>query len=287
MIRPGTRATLVAFSGLTLLAFVALFVLADHTERYFAWTIKPAATAAFLGAAYAAGCVLVVLGLRSGRWSRVRTPYVTILVFTVVTLVATLNHLERFHFGAAGAVARLAAWFWLAVYVVVPVAMLVMLLLQERRREGRVPGRQPLPRHLAVPLGLQGAVLLVVGVLLFVAPASAARVWPWTRTALTAQMVAAWLVAFGLASVLILRQADLAEAEISAWAYAVLGALELVVLLRYAGTVRWDAPAAWVYVAMGVSVVGLAGYAIPRARRGAAGTGARHRPGVGQGGPAR
>ena len=36
MILPGTRATPVAFSGLTLLAFVALFVLADHTERYFA-----------------------------------------------------------------------------------------------------------------------------------------------------------------------------------------------------------------------------------------------------------
>lgn len=270
MILPGTRATLVAFSGLTLLAFVALFVLAARTERFFAWTIQPPATAAFLGAAYAAGCVLVVLGLRSGRWSRVRTPYVTILVFTVVTLVATLLHLDRFHFGAPGAVARLAAWFWLAVYVVVPVAMLTMLLLQERQQGGHRSRHPSLPRHLAVPLGLQGAVLLVVGVVLFVAPRSAGLLWPWTLTPLTARMVAAWLVAFGLASVLILRQADLAEAEISAWAYAVLGTLELVVALRYPGTVRWDAPAAWVYLALAVSIVGLAAYAIPRARREAA-----------------
>jgi hypothetical protein len=53
MILPGTRLLLVIFSGLTLLAFIVLFVLADATERDFAWTIKPPATAAFLGAAAA------------------------------------------------------------------------------------------------------------------------------------------------------------------------------------------------------------------------------------------
>ena len=266
MILPGTKATLVAFSGLTMLAFIALFVMAAQTDRYFAWTIKPAVTAAFLGAAYGAGCVLVILGVRSGRWAYVRTPYVTILIFTVVSLVATLLHLDRFHFGSTAVIARLAAWFWLGVYVLVPVAMMTMLLLQEARREVGRPRRQPLPPHLAVPLGLQGAVLLVVGVVLFVAPTSARLIWPWALTPLTARMVAAWLVAFGIASVLILRQANLAEDGISAWAYVMLGALELVVALRYPGTVRWSSPAAWLYVAMAVSIVVVAGNAITRTR---------------------
>jgi hypothetical protein len=191
----------------------------------------------------------------------------------VVSLVATLLHLDRFHFGSTAVIARLAAWFWLGVYVLVPVAMMTMLLLQEARREvgpprwqALPPRRQALPPHLAVPLGLQGAVLLVVGVVLFVAPTSARLIWPWALTPLTARMVAAWLVAFGIASALILRQANLAEARISAWAYAMLGALELVVVLRYAGTVRWSSPAAWLYVAMAVSIVAVAGHAITRTR---------------------
>ena len=61
---PGTRWLLRAFSVLTFLAFVSLFLMAARTDRYFAWTIAPAATAAFVGAAYAAGCLLVVLSLR-------------------------------------------------------------------------------------------------------------------------------------------------------------------------------------------------------------------------------
>jgi hypothetical protein len=55
---PGTRWLLCAFSLLTALAFVVLFVLSASTEQHFAWTIQPPVTAAFLGAAYAVGCVL-------------------------------------------------------------------------------------------------------------------------------------------------------------------------------------------------------------------------------------
>ena len=36
----------------------------------FAWTIQPPLTAAFLGAGYAAGFVLVVLSLRDPVWAR-------------------------------------------------------------------------------------------------------------------------------------------------------------------------------------------------------------------------
>lgn len=269
MILPGTRGLLVVFSGLTFLAFLTLFVMAAHTDSYFAWTIAPPTTAAFLGAAYAAGCVIVVLGLRSGSWASIRVPYVAILVFTLVTLVATLLHLDRFHFGAPGVIARLAAWFWMAVYVLVPVAMLTMLLLQERRPKADQHRRQPLPVPVRLLLAAQGVVLLAVGVTLFVSPVWARLLWPWTLTPLTARAVAAWLVAFGVAAALTLRNGDLAGADISAWAYAVLATLELVVVLRYPETVRWSSPAAWAYLATAVSILGLAVYPIARARRGA------------------
>lgn len=262
MILPGTRWLLVAFGGLTFLAFLALFVMAAHTDRYFAWTIAPPATAAFLGAAYAAGCAGMLLGLRSARWASIRVPYVGIFVFTVVTLAATLLHLDRFHFGAPGALARFAAWLWLAVYVVIPVAMLVMLVRQERRADVRTRSRpSPLVRVLAAA---QGAVLMAVGLALFAAPELARLLWPWPLTPLTARMVAAWLIGFGVALALGVRRAHPVEDRTAAGAYLVLAVLELVVVLRYAGTVRWDFLAAWVYLAVAASILALALRALTR-----------------------
>jgi hypothetical protein len=259
MIRTGMRRLLVAFTCLTVLAFVALFLGAARTEDYFAWTIQPPTTAAFLGAAYGAGCVMVVLALRAGHWSAVRIPYLTVLVFTVATLLATLLHLDRFHLAADGFVARGAAWFWLAVYVVVPLAMAVLLA---RRRPGPAPAEEhadeaaPMPTWLRVALAAQGVVFLGVGLALYLVPASEAVLWPWTLTPLTGRAVASWLLAFGLAAVLAIRVGDLRPLRVIAAAYAVLVVLELVVVLRFAGTLRWGAPATWVF--LGVALVMLA-----------------------------
>lgn len=264
-ILPATRLLLMAFGALTALAFLALFVMAAHTDRYFAWTIAPPATAAFLGGAYAAGLVGVVLGLRSGRWPGIRVPYLGILVFTLVTLVATLMHLDRFHFTSAGAIARFAAWLWLVIYVLIPIAMLTMFVLQERRTRVRDYQRPPL--GVQVLVSVQSLVLLAVGVALFAAPALAPLLWPWPLTPLTARMVAAWLVGFGLAIALGLRQTDRAEPGIAAAAYATLAILELAVVLRYPDVVRWGSPATWVYLAVALSILGVSLWTLVQARR--------------------
>src|SRR3954453_3681477 len=92
------RVLLVVFAVLTAMAVVALFVLSGQTDQTFAWTIQPPLTAAFLGAGYAAGFVLVVLALRDPVWAHSRVPVLTILAFVALTLVATLLHIDRFHF---------------------------------------------------------------------------------------------------------------------------------------------------------------------------------------------
>jgi hypothetical protein len=261
MILPGTRLLLVAFSGLTLLAFVVLFGLADQTELRFAWTIQPPVTAAFLGAAYAAGCVLVLLALRKGTWSALRIPYLTIPVFAVLTLVATLMHYERFHFAAPTLLARFAAYFWLGVYIVVPLAMAAALVGQQRRPHDHPP-RRALPWGLAVLLLVQGVLMLAAGAALFVVPMTEAVLWPWQLTPLTARVVAAWLVAFGLGALLAWGQRDLARVEVAAWAYGLLAVLQLLVVALYAGTVRWTAPATWVYLALMASILAGSAYAL-------------------------
>jgi hypothetical protein len=262
----GMRALLGAFAVLTALATVALFVLAENTAETFAWTIEPPLTAAFIGAGYGAGFVLVVLSLRDPVWANNRVPVLTIFVFVVLTLVATVLHRDRMHFdddfGGLDLLAKGAAWFWLAVYIVIPVAMAVLLVRQERTPGEDPPPRHPVPTVLRVPLALESAVLLVVGALLYIDPATAEWVWPWPLTPFTARVVAAWLLAFGLATALAAVAGDLRRLRTSTIAYTVFGVLTLVAVARFAGTLEWDQPPAWIFIGIAVAVVltGAAGW---------------------------
>jgi hypothetical protein len=58
-------AVLYVLTALTFFAGTQLFVLSDHTDRFFSWTIEPPLTAAFLGAAYWAACVLLAPAARA------------------------------------------------------------------------------------------------------------------------------------------------------------------------------------------------------------------------------
>jgi hypothetical protein len=252
VLRP-MRALLVAFGVLTALAVAALFVRPETTDRFFAWTIKPPMTAAFLGAAYLAGCALVVLSLRSAAWAHARAGILTILVFTVLTLVATLAHLDRFHFGVPAPVPKGAAWFWLAVYLVVPVTLIVLLVLQGRAPGTDPPKGRPLPRWLAALLAAEGAVMFVVGVVLFVLPGALAA-WPWPLSALTSRAIGAWLISFGIAAGAALLEGDLGRLRAPAVAYLVFAIAELLAVLRYGSTLDWGAASAWFYVAFLVLV---------------------------------
>ena len=86
-------------------------------------------------------------------------------------------------------------------------------------------------------------------------------------TPLTARAVAAWLMAFGLGGLLAVREGDLARLDVSATAYALLAALEIVVLIRYAEVVRWTAPATWVYLGLFVLIMVCGAYALRRIHR--------------------
>lgn len=251
----GTKVLLVVFVALTALGTNQLYVLGEHTDRWFAWTIRPPLTAAFLGAGYGAGFLLMVLALRTRAWAHARVPVITVLVFTALTLTATLLHRDRFHFSAGGDVARFAAWFWLGVYLVIPVA-LTLLAVRQQRMPGDDPERlQPLPRWLGAVLTAQGAIMLVVGTALYVAPGTARTLWPWPLSPLTARVVAAWLIAFGFASVLALWERDLERLEIAAVAYTLFGVLQLIALARYSDQVRWGSAAATGYLLVLISVV--------------------------------
>ncbi len=235
----GTRLLLAVFVVFTLLAVNALLVLGGHTDRYFAWTIRSRPNATFLGAAYAAGFVLSVLALRRSSWAQVRLAVVTVGAFAVLTLVPTLLHLHRFNLGSAEPVARGASWVWLAVYLLVPVACLVVVVREQRRRV-RPAVVRPMPRALVAVLLTQGAAVAAIGAVLYAGgmtrhlPVDAQHPgWAWPVTPLTSQVVGAWLLSFAVAIVVAVREGDLSRMVVPATAYAVFGAVETVVLLVF------------------------------------------------------
>ena len=59
----------------------------------------------------------------------------------------------------------------------------------------------------------------------------------------TARVVAAWLVAFGLATALAAVAGDLRRLRTAAIAYTVFGVLVLVAVARFPDTLDWDDPA--------------------------------------------
>lgn len=257
----GLRILLVIAAGLVFAAGVQLFVFPERTDRYFAWTIPVPLTAAFLGAGYWASVVFELLAVRGRVWAQARMVIPAVFVFTVLTLVATLMHLDLFHLDPSlPAPTRAVTWLWIAVYAGVPVAMVVLVVGQLRAPGEDPPRERPFPAWLRVAVAAQAGVLASVGVLLFAVPAEGAGLWPWPLTPLTARAVAAWVLGMAVGMVHGLVENDLRRARVALIPYAAFGFLELVALARYPDTPEWDGPVAWVYVAFLVAMVGIGVY---------------------------
>ena len=243
---------------LVTIAGTQLFALADETDFYFAWTIKPPLTAAFLGAAYWASLFLLLDVVFGATWRQARTGLASIFTFTTLTLVVTLLHLDRFHFNSTETLPVVAAWAWLVVYVTTPVAFALGLWAQIRQPGVDSPRSGPLPALLRFLFLLQTVVFAVFGVALMVMPSAAAAWWPWALTPLTGRAIGAWLVAVAVAGAGVLIDNDRRSAGGAAQSYAFLGVFQLLAVFRFAGDVDWSHALAWPYVAF-MGVVALTG----------------------------
>jgi hypothetical protein len=248
---------------LVLVAGTSLYVLTDHTDRYFAWTIKVPLSAAFLGAFYYTACVIAVLSVRRRQWARARVGVPGVTAFLWLTMLATLLHLDLFHLSSGTGTARAAAWLWLFIYVVDPIALTVILLLQLREPGGDPPRTTSLPGWYRGLVVIEGVLLVVVGVALFVAPSTATHLWPWPLTPLTARMTAAWLVGLGITMVCASFENDWDRIRPASAGLVALVLLQAIVLARYASHVTWATPRAQGYaVLLGLNLVlGIVGLA--------------------------
>jgi hypothetical protein len=240
-------------AALAAIAGILLFIGAADTDRFFSWTIEPPLTAAFLGAAYWAACVLLAWTARRRDWARGRTALPPVLTIAVLLLAATLVHLDRFHHDLYGR-------FWVAVYAIV-VPLLAYLIWAQPPDSGGASGvGRPLPGWLRFALGVQAGALLAFGILLYAAPQGLDSIWPWPLTPLTGRAIGAFLCGFGVAAAFSLREKDLHRLYGSALAWAALGALELLAVALHGGDLTASGPATAAYLGFFASVLAVGGY---------------------------
>jgi hypothetical protein len=73
-------------------------------------------------------------------------------------------------------------------------------------------------------------------------------------------VIGAWLIAFGVAVALVIRERDLATQLVSAVTYTAFGVLEIVALIWHWPQVYATSPWLWGYVALLVAIVASGGY---------------------------
>jgi hypothetical protein len=268
---PPMRWLLYVAAFLVFLAGLVLFVFPLRTDEWFAWTVNPPMTAVFLGAAYWSSAGLEVAGARAANWGLAKLAVWPVFVFTTLTLVVTLIHLDRFHLSAdAPPLARVATWMWLTIYAMVPVAMLIISWMQTRSR--RPAPKTVMTERPAIPLALRlllvgiAGVLLIFGLALLALPMHAAMLWPWPLTELTARAIGAWLVGLGWAAAQGQMSGDARAVRSVALTSVVFVLLQALALFRYGDALTWPrAPAiGFMTVLLAIGVAG--GWALALSR---------------------
>ena len=268
---PGMRWLLFVASVLVLLAGFQLFVFTERTDTFFAWTITNPLAAAFLGASYWASVSIEALAARQALWANARIAVPAVLTFTVLTLVATLLHLDKFHLGggfAAGT--RAVTWAWIGIYTLVPLLMLIILVVQARTPGSDPPRSAVLPGWLCGLLAAQAVVLLGFGVALFAVPEQTAPVWPWKLTPLLAQATGAWLISLGVAAAHALAERDARRLRPAAVGYLLLVGLQCIALARYSHQFEWGSASGAVYLVFLATMLVTGAAGLIRGRPGAA-----------------
>lgn len=231
-----------------------LVLLTTRTDRYFAWTIEPPLTAAFLGANYWASALLALLASRETVWARGRISISVALAFAPLTTTATLIHIDRFHLDS------FYGWFWVVAYAVYPAMLGAMFVRQLRVPGGDPPRERSLPGWVRATLGGHAAIMIPLGVALFVAPDTVGRLWPWTLTPLTGRVVAAWLLALGLLGAHSIWENDFSRTKVALLAYPFFGAMHVAAVARFPDDMRWGEAGAYAYLVLVASTFALGIY---------------------------
>jgi hypothetical protein len=139
----GMRRMLAAAALLVFIIGLPTYLLPEETATLFSWTVNPPITAAFLGGGYLTSMFVEFLASRERTWANARIAVPAVLLFSTLTSIVTVRHLDKFHFGSGFSVlTQLITWVWLVVYVVVP-----PVVATGPRVRADAPGLSACPSH--------------------------------------------------------------------------------------------------------------------------------------------
>lgn len=195
---PFTRFVGVVVALVLTTAFVILFFFPDRTGELFAWAITPAMSSRYFGGAYLGGAWIQANVAFGKRWHRVHVGFPVITVFTLVMLISTLLHWERFSLGT------LPFNAWLIIYIISPLLIPAIWIYNKRTDSGQ-PEESDVVVSPAVRLVMRlvGIVVLVFVAAGFLYPDFFIGIWSWKLTALTARVMAGWLSVIGVGSLML------------------------------------------------------------------------------------
>jgi hypothetical protein len=244
---------------LLFIAGVQLFILAEQTDTYFAWTFAAPFSAAFMGAGYWAAMLHAYSGARAKSWAAVRTSLPAALTATTLLTITTFLHLDKFHFDSPLFITRFVTWVWIIVYVTVPFILFAAWVIQSRLPGANVKGRYPLRAWMRGGFALLAAFALLAGLALFIAPTAMSTLWPWAVTPLAGRAISSWLTAFGMACASLAFENDIRHGAGTASSLFAFCILQLIVLARYSSAMDWGKPLSSAYIiflALGILISG-------------------------------
>ena len=255
------KLVLVGAGGLAIVAGPVLYLFPHDTSAYFAWTIGHPLTPVYMGASYFAG-IGNLLAVRADQWSLARVQIPAIIVFTFTMLAATLLHLPIFNWSHP------VAWAWLAVYVISPVAAVIVFLQMERGFQSAEPGVNRLPARFSPVLQIFAVIYTVLGLVLFLFPEQASAFWPWSLTPLTARVVGGWWLSGAALQVMLARQKTLDTAQVGLFANILVCSLLLLGATLHFSDFDGPQVSIWLYLLLNLFLGGFSAYSWIKSRSG-------------------
>jgi len=175
-------------------AFVILYFFPGESGRRFAWEIKPAMTAVWMGAGYLGGAYFFLRVLLDNHWHRVSAGFWAVTAFTWAMLLTTLLHWSRFDLN------NLAFQIWLVLYVVTPF-LVPFVWWRNHFTSAAEVGDVALPAIARGGMAFIGVFMLACCLICYIAPAVAISFWPWALTPLTARVMGGWFALMGVGGI--------------------------------------------------------------------------------------
>ncbi len=255
-VRPLMRFMLLIGAAFVLGAGVQLYVLAEHADRYFAWSIANPLTAAALGAFYLAAAPMALAAAREARWVQARVGILPITIFVWLTLATSVAHQSEFRFDASG-LPMVAAVTWFVIYVADPPLLTLALARQLRHGSPPQPRTAPMPAWVVVALVSAASPITAYGVALYARPTLIGHGWAWPLPPIAAQTFAAWLIALGLLFGSMAWERDWVRCHTVGLGLTALGALQLAALAWYRDIPQEPITVGWLGVASFSLAVGV------------------------------